>query len=594
MLQPGDTIERYEVVRTIGIGGHATVYLLKHRTLGSEHALKVVNLHRPDIRARLLQEGRIQANLQHPNIVPVTDVLEVGGLQALLMPFVDGPDLRLWLEDHRPVSSPMAVHLFREIVDAVGYAHDQGLVHRDLKPANILMDRHGERWRPRITDFGIAKITGSEGAIGTRSGIGMGTPAYMAPEQVQNAAHVDHRADIFALGCLLYELLLGRRLFAAANPLAIAAQIANPEPVELDAARAVVDPTVLAVLEGCLEKDRERRFPDCDLILQTLQPLQTPLAPSIRSTGSRTATATAPDLQAPSEGSALLPGAPDPIVTPDAPLAPPAAATGTPLEPLFPASAAHTPAVPLVPSIEDHGAAPTPPTKHTADADAIDALPTPVPLPPPQQSFPSGPTWKLGLLTLSVAVVLGWFTLSADPPVSGPVAPTPKMTARPSTTTTASSPGPGGASDSIERSTPSAQSSALPSTRPDPGTPPAPGDAPAPNRSVEGDTQPSKGPVPPAQGTPEPAPTAPPPSPASATPTAGVTNGILHIDSRPYAQIWINGTPRGETDQRFELPAGSHRIRLQAQDEPAHNTTIQVEADGNSTYCWDFGLNDTC
>ncbi|MBO85389.1 MAG: hypothetical protein CL927_08525, partial [Deltaproteobacteria bacterium] len=398
MLNPGDTIERYEVVRTIGIGGHATVYLLKHRTLGSEHALKVVNLHRPDLRARLLQEGRIQANLQHPNIVPVTDVLEVGGLQALLMPFVDGPDLQLWLEQNHPVPIAMAVQLFREIVDAVGFAHDQGLVHRDLKPANILMNRQSDRWRPHITDFGIAKITGNQGGAGTRSGIGMGTPAYMAPEQVQNAAHVDHRADIFALGCILYEFISGTRLFSAPNPLAIAADIAGPVPIDLSAIHEGVAPSVRAVLNGCLEKDRERRFPDCGVILRALEDVDVAaiISPSIRKTSAQASSRT-------------VEAAPTPAVPLETPLAP----LETPAQPLAP-SGDQAPAT--GPALQATQSGPATPALDASHRSRRSTLPTPLPLQPPPK--PSS-AWLFGLAGMLATLAVGWFVLDAfTPPTS--------------------------------------------------------------------------------------------------------------------------------------------------------------------------------
>ncbi len=524
MLNPGDSIERYTVVRVIGMGGHATVYLLRHTTLGSEHALKVVNLHRPDLRARLLQEGRIQANLQHPNIVQVTDVLEVAGLQALLMPYVDGPDLGRWLERYHPVPIDTAVRVFRQVVEAVHFAHRRGFVHRDLKPANILMDKRGNRWSPRITDFGIAKITGEPGqGIGTRSGIGMGTPSYMAPEQVESAAHVDHRADIFALGCILYELLTGTRLYSAASPLQIAVHISSATPVDLGDIQRKVPQPLLEVLQGCLEKDRNRRFPDCQMLLEHLGPTSaiTPVTPL-----------------------------PEPTARPDG------TGTATPVQPLTPlADLRH----PTAPPDDDH---------HT-----FDNLPVGQSLPPPPP--PSRTPWILTGAVLSAVGGLGlvWSLQSAFSPAEPPVpraAPVP--TERPSST-----PVPSG-------------EQGLPNTpAPPPEVPAEPSGA---------DTPPADPPPQPAAATPETPQTGPsgpvarsvPPSPEA--PTQAV--GTLNINSRPYSNIWVDGTAKGETWKNLSLPVGAHTVRLEDSEHRVHTMNIQVLEGAQVNICWDFDVGAAC
>ena len=408
MLNPGDTIERYEVVELLGVGGHAAVYRMRHTTLDSEHALKLVNLPRDDIRARLIQEGRIQARLRHPNIVPVTDVLDVHGVPALLMPYVDGPDLGRWLERHHPVDLGTALQVFQDIVQAVHSAHESGLVHRDLKPANILMDHHGRKWRPRVTDFGIAKIMdGPDGAVRTRSGIGMGTPAYMAPEQIADAAHVDHRADIFALGCILYELLTGQRLFQASHPLQVVSAISSAEPVDLSGLDRTLPPEVRQVLDGCLEKSRDRRFPDCAMLLDVLgveslatDPLPSLPPPSPPSLGGG-ATLT-PDV--PLTPLAPLvdrtPTAPPPTPTPLA--APTVPDPPTPRPPVFPVLGvlvaliigtwwlSQSPEAPPPTTVADTTEAPAP--KPEAPVAVVEAEPDPPSTPPEAKPTPPTPT----------------------------------------------------------------------------------------------------------------------------------------------------------------------------------------------------------
>jgi len=335
LLQPGEHLERYEVVEPLGHGGHAAVFLLRHRTLGSHHALKVLSLPRPDLRERLIQEGRIQANLSHPNIVPVTDVLDVRGTPALLMPYVDGPELGDWISREHPLSVDDVMAVFSAIVSAVGVAHQRGLVHRDLKPGNVLVAGRAGAWVPRVTDFGIAKIlleelaehpelAGSARGL-TRTGVGLGTPAYMAPEQVADAAAVDQRADVFALGCILHEMVTGRRLFRGSHPLHVAAEIASARPADLRRVPRELPPPLIAALCGCVEKDRQARIPDCTVLLSVLR--------------GDTPWAHAPLPEPSSETTAE-----DPVQSPLGAVHPTIAPTGTPLAPLV---AAPTPDAPL-------------------------------------------------------------------------------------------------------------------------------------------------------------------------------------------------------------------------------------------------------
>ena len=219
-LAVGDVVAGYRVMGRLGAGGMAHVWRVRHESLGTEHALKVLHQTAPEMRARLLDEGRIQARLRHPNLLRVTALVPVSGGTGLVMDLVRGPSLRDLLHSQR-MPREQAIALGRGILAGVAYAHSRGLIHRDLKPDNILLEPTDDGLLPRVTDFGLAKALGEAGAGRTRAGIAMGTPGYMAPEQFRDVAGVDARADVYALGCLLYEMLCGVRAFAQADPIAL-------------------------------------------------------------------------------------------------------------------------------------------------------------------------------------------------------------------------------------------------------------------------------------------------------------------------------------------------------------------------------------
>ncbi|MFT7521378.1 MAG: serine/threonine protein kinase, partial [Kiritimatiellia bacterium] len=214
MLHPGSQIDRYIVLHELGSGGMARVYAVRHAVLGTRHALKVLHTTDASVRERLIREGRFQASIDTAHIVPVTDVLDVRGSPALLMPLVDGCALDQLLEAHRP-SEDDAMALFVGITRGVAAAHEAGVVHRDLKPANVLLELRRGQVVPKVADFGIAKDQMLSGA--TQVGVFMGTPLYASPEQLVDASSIDHRADIWALGVMLVELLTGQRAFSAST-----------------------------------------------------------------------------------------------------------------------------------------------------------------------------------------------------------------------------------------------------------------------------------------------------------------------------------------------------------------------------------------
>ncbi len=268
---PGDRIERYEIQSVLGRGGMAVVYRAVHTTLETVHALKVLTIPSPQIRKRLVQEGKVQAQLRHPNVVAVTDVLDVDGAPGLLMECIDGPSMDGWLQINNP-DLALAEEIFLGVLAGVEKAHALGIVHRDLKPGNVMMARDGDHWVPKVTDFGLAKaVLGDPSASATRSGLPMGTPSYMSPEQVRDAKNVDHRTDVFALGCILYELVVGRRAFSGGDTLEVFNAVASgrfepPSQLVTDLPQRFIQ-----AINGALAVDRDRRIDSCESLRKVMQ-----------------------------------------------------------------------------------------------------------------------------------------------------------------------------------------------------------------------------------------------------------------------------------------------------------------------------------
>ena len=242
--------DRYKVERVIGEGGMATVYLaedLKHKR---KVAVKVM---RPELAAtlgsdRFLREVEIAANLSHPHILPMYDSGEADGILYYVMPWVEGESLSARLKRDGELPAPEALRYAREVADALAYAHKRGIIHRDIKPANILLgDGHA-----LVADFGIARALEAQGEAITRTGLAIGTPQYMSPEQATGAKDVDARTDIYALGAVLYEMLTGEPPFTGRSPQAVVARALTENPRALSAARqglpAGLEPVVMRAL----------------------------------------------------------------------------------------------------------------------------------------------------------------------------------------------------------------------------------------------------------------------------------------------------------------------------------------------------------
>jgi len=261
VLQPGERIQdRLVVEALVGWGGLAEVYRVRHAELGSYFALKLLLPNASRVADRLLLEGRIQSQLRHPNIVAVNDVVRHQGRIGLLMEYVENESLQGLLQRRGRLPVDEGLELFAAILAGVVAAHDAGVLHRDLKPANVLLAESQGRLIPKVADFGIAKVVLDElGPGATRAGSTMGTPGYLAPEQVRDAADVDARADVFALAAILFEMLAGRPAFGESlDDMHVAATIERTPPrldtLVPDCPRALAD-----VLDQAMAKDREQR-----------------------------------------------------------------------------------------------------------------------------------------------------------------------------------------------------------------------------------------------------------------------------------------------------------------------------------------------
>jgi len=205
-----DAFPQFDILGLIGQGGMGSVFRVRQRRLDRLVALKVMArelAEDPTFEERFLREAKALARLEHPNLLTVHDFGESGGFCYLVTELVDGSDLRQLLDMGR-ISPREMLRLVPQICDALQYAHDNGVVHRDIKPENILIDQDG---RVKLADFGLAKLADPSADVTlTRSRQGLGTPHYMAPEQFTEARDVDHRADIYALGVVIYEMLTGQ------------------------------------------------------------------------------------------------------------------------------------------------------------------------------------------------------------------------------------------------------------------------------------------------------------------------------------------------------------------------------------------------
>ncbi|MFL5506079.1 MAG: protein kinase domain-containing protein, partial [Gemmatimonadales bacterium] len=252
-------VGRYKVERVIGEGGMATVYLAEDARHRRKVAVKVM---RPELAAtlgadRFLREVQIAAQLNHPNILTMHDSGEVDGLLYYVMPYIEGETLKDRLAREGALAPDEALRLAREIAEALAYAHKRGIVHRDIKPANILLNEG----HALVADFGIARaLEEGDGGSLTKTGLAIGTPQYMAPEQATGEKDVDGRADVYATGAILYEMLSGEPPFTGQNARAILTKSLTEKPRPISQVRAGLTPAVDTVVQKALAKAADDRY----------------------------------------------------------------------------------------------------------------------------------------------------------------------------------------------------------------------------------------------------------------------------------------------------------------------------------------------
>jgi serine/threonine-protein kinase len=258
----------FSIERELGGGGMSQVFLAQERALDRRVVVKVLHPELAGVNVdRFRREIQVVAQLQHPHIVPVLAAGEAKGILYFTMPYIDGESLRSWLLRESRLSVDDAVRVLHDVADALAYAHERGVVHRDIKPDNVLVSRR----HAMVMDFGVAKaLTDAVGGAGVRqrgvsganttgSGLAIGTPAYMAPEQAAGDPSTDHRADIYAFGVLAYELLAGRAPFTGRPPSEIlAAHIAEP-PQPIETLCPDVPQGIAELVMGCLAKQPSDR-----------------------------------------------------------------------------------------------------------------------------------------------------------------------------------------------------------------------------------------------------------------------------------------------------------------------------------------------
>ena len=268
--------DRYRIERELGSGGMATVYLAQDLKHERRVAVKVL---RPELAAalgpdRFHREIKIAANLHHPHILPLYDSGEADGFLYYVMPYEEGQSLRDRLAHEGELPITEAVRILRDVADALAHAHKHGVVHRDIKPDNVLLsERHA-----LVTDFGVAKAVSE--ATGTQQltteGVALGTPAYMSPEQAAADRRIDHRADIYAVGALAYELLTGRPPFVGTSPQEVLAAHVTQAVEPITKHRETVPPALAQLVMRCLEKKPADRWQTAEQLVPQLEALVTP------------------------------------------------------------------------------------------------------------------------------------------------------------------------------------------------------------------------------------------------------------------------------------------------------------------------------
>jgi serine/threonine protein kinase len=257
------------VERELGRGGMGVVYLARDVMLDRAVAMKVLPPHlaaQEEMRERFLREARTAARLAHPNVVPVYRADEIDGAAFFTMAFVEGEALAERIRERGPLAPTEGVRIFREVAWALAYAHARGVVHRDVKPENILLDRH--TGRALVSDFGIARQ--ADASRLTQAGLVLGTFHYMSPEQV-SGAELDGRSDVYSLGIVMYQALSGKLPFDGLTAPAVLMAHATKRAPPLHSIAPSVPASLVGIVDRCLEKRAEDRFPNCETLADALE-----------------------------------------------------------------------------------------------------------------------------------------------------------------------------------------------------------------------------------------------------------------------------------------------------------------------------------
>ena len=275
ILKPGTVFEKYTVEKMLGRGGMGVVYLVRHNVLDSYFALKVLypraaKKNKSFIK-RFLQEAKLACKIRHPNLIAVYDAGRNpdNGLYYLVMDYVSGGSVRDLLEKERRLDPAPAVRIVRQTAQALTAAYEHHMVHRDIKPDNIMFDADGTA---KLADLGIAKSTDNPEITLTTSQSVFGTPAYMSPEQARDSSKVDSRADIYSLGIVFYEMLVGRRPYRGDSTIEILTQVLSDTDIpDIRKIRPKIPAELAELISAMTAKKLEKRIPDPVTLLQRLE-----------------------------------------------------------------------------------------------------------------------------------------------------------------------------------------------------------------------------------------------------------------------------------------------------------------------------------
>jgi len=265
-----EKIGKYEIIDLLGKGAMGIVYKALDPDIGREVAIKTIRFdlisddeEKNELMLRFMREARAAGGLVHPNIITIHDVGKEADMTYIVMQYIEGLSLQNWITSRKKLSAPDIVKFMLQLCDALDFAHQKGIVHRDIKPANILLDNNG---KPHICDFGVAHV---EMSTITQTGATIGTPSYMSPEQVMGKK-IDKRSDVFSLGAILYELLIGKRPFEGESITTVIYKIVNEEAPSLAGAKGISE-EFEPVVRKALAKDPDTRYSSCSELAADLK-----------------------------------------------------------------------------------------------------------------------------------------------------------------------------------------------------------------------------------------------------------------------------------------------------------------------------------